>query len=437
MKKTRLIRLAVLVTLLLTALAATPQSTAPTVLKIVIDGMIHPVSTEYIGRAIDEAKTTHAQAVLIVLDTPGGLVDSTREIIGHIDQSTVPVIIFVTPSGTRAASAGFILLESADVAAMSPGTHTGAAHPVLMVGKMDDDMKKKAENDVAAMLRTVASKRGRNVDLAETGVRESKSFTEQEALKQNLIDYVASDEQDLFRQMKGKPIKRFGGETTTLDLTGATIRPYPMTLKLTILNFLMNPNITLIVLAVGALCLYFEFNHPGAVIPGTIGAIFIVLAVFALGLLPTNYAALALILLAFVLFALEAKFASHGVLGIGGVASFTLGALLLVDGPIPEMRVGILTALAVAIPLGIITVFLMTIVLRARANKRVSGSEGLVGEIGMTQTALTPQGKVFVHGEIWDAIAPLEIAFGQRVIVKRVDGLRLEVESMPAGVFRS
>jgi membrane-bound serine protease (ClpP class) len=437
MKIIRLFHLVVLVVLSLVTVTSAAETAPASVVKIVIDGVIHPVAAEYIGRAIEDAKQQHAQALLIVLDTPGGLVDSTREIIGRIDQSPVPVIIFVTPAGTRAASAGFILLESADVAAMSPGTHTGAAHPVLMVGKMDEEMKKKAENDVAAMLRAVASKRGRNVELAETGVRESKSFTEQEALKQNLIDYVASSEEDLFRQMKGKPIKRFGGETTTLDLTSAVIQPYPMTLKLTILNFLMNPNITLIVLVIGALCLYFEFNHPGAVIPGTVGAIFIVLAVFALGLLPTNYAGLALIVLAFVLFILEAKFASHGVLGIGGIVSFTLGALLLVDGPIPEMRVGLVTALAVAIPFGVITVFLMTIVLRARANKRVSGAEGLVGSIGMTQTALTPQGKVFVHGEIWDAVAAGEVAFGQRVIVKRVDGLLLEVEALPFGASRS
>jgi membrane-bound serine protease (ClpP class) len=300
---------------------------------------------------------------------------------------------------------GIFILEAADVAAMTPGTNAGAAHPVTLFGKPDETMMKKIENDAAALMRSVAAKRGRNVELAESAVRESKSFTEQESLDKKLIDYVAADENDLFRQISGKSFKRFDGTATTLTLTNQPVRDYPMTLKEQILTYIMDPNITLIILMVGALCLYVEFNHPGAVVPGTIGVIFIVLAAFAMHLLPIRYAALAMILVAFALFAAEAKFVSHGVLTAGGIVLLTLGGLLLVDGPIPEMRVRFITALAVSIPLGLITAFLMTIALRARRNKVVTGAEGLVGEIGIAQSMLAPAGKVVVHGEFWDAVS--------------------------------
>ncbi len=374
------------------------------ILKVVVNDTIQPISEEYIARAIDEARKRGDQAVLIEINTPGGLVDSTREIIEHITSSSVPVIIYVTPSGSRAASAGFFILESADIAAMSPGTNTGAAHPVVLGGgKMDDVMKEKLENDAAALMRSVAARRGRNIDVAESTVRQSKSFTEQEALSQHLIDYVASDENDLLRQIDGKSFKRFNGQNVTLNLSGQPLSPFNMTLKEKILAYLMDPNIAFLLLAIGALSLYLEFNHPGAVIPGTVGVVFILVAGFALNLLPTRFAALVLILGAFALFAAEAKFASHGVLTIGGIALLTLGGLLLVDSPIPEMRVHLLTALAVSIPLGLITAFLMTIALKARRNKVVTGAQGLVGETGVAQTALVPQGKVFVHGALWDA----------------------------------
>ena len=403
------------------------------VLKIVVDDTIHPITDEYVGRALEEAQRDKDQAVLIEINTPGGLLDSTRSIIEKIVASPVPVIIYVTPSGSRAASAGFFILESADVAAMAPGTNTGAAHPVsLGGGKMDDVMKQKVENDSAALMRSVVSKRGRNVEVAESAVRESKSFTDQEALAQKLIDYVAPTEEDLLKQVAGKPIKRFNGQTVTLELAGQAIRPFGMTLKQHILGFLMDPNIAFILLAIGALALYAEFNHPGAVVPGTVGVVFILLAAFALNLLPTRFAALALIVGAFVLFALEAKFASHGVLTIGGIVLLTLGGLLLVDAPIPEMRVHLSTALAVSIPLGAITTFLMSIAMRARRNKVVTGIQGLIGEIGVTRSALTPEGKVFVHGELWDAVAPAGLPAGTKVAVRSVEGLRLFVEPVGA-----
>jgi membrane-bound serine protease (ClpP class) len=401
------------------------------VLKIVVDDTIQPITQEYISRAIDEAGRRGDQAVLIEINTPGGLVDSTRKIIEKITSSRVPVIVYVAPSGSRAGSAGIFILEAADVAAMAPGTNAGAAHPVLIgpfAPKLDDEMKRKIENDTAALMRSVASKRGRNVEVAESAVLESKSFTEQEALSQRLIDYVAPSDDDLFRQMEGKSFKRFDGQTVTLKLTGEPIVPFGMTLKERILGYLMDPNVSFILLAIGALALYAEFNHPGAVIPGTVGVVFILIAAFALNLLPTRFAALVLILGAFALFAAEAKFASHGVLTVGGITLLTLGGLLLVDSPIPEMRVHLLTALAVSIPLGLITAFLMSIALRARRNKLVSGAQGLIGETGIAQTTLSPRGKIFVHGEIWDAVSSSDVSMGQSVVVRRVDGLLLQVE---------
>lgn len=402
------------------------------VLRIAVDDAIQPVTAEYIGRALETAHRHKDQAVLIEMNTPGGLVESTREIIDKIVASPVPVIVYVTPAGSRAGSAGIFILEAADVAAMAPGTNAGAAHPVTLFGKPDETMMKKIENDAAALMRSVATRRGRNVELAESAVRESKSFTEQEALDKKLIDYVASSEQDLFRQMSGKSFRRFDGATATLDLGGQPIRDYEMTLKERILSYIMDPNITLIILMIGALCLYVEFNHPGAVVPGTIGVIFIVLAAFAMHLLPIRFAALAMILVAFLLFAAEAKFASHGVLTAGGIVLLTLGGLLLVDGPIPEMRVRFLTAVAVAVPLGIITAFLMGIAVRARRNKIVTGEQGLIGEIGIAETILAPAGKVFVHGELWDAVSAVSIPAGERVVVSQVDGLTLRVEPAAA-----
>jgi membrane-bound serine protease (ClpP class) len=413
-------------------LAALSVTSAAEVLKIVVNDAIHPITDEYIGRAIAEAEHNKDQALLIEINTPGGLLESTRDIIEKILASPVPVIIYVTPSGSRAASAGFFILESADVAAMAPGTNTGAAHPVTLGGgRMDDTMKEKLENDSAALMRSVVSKRGRNVEIAETAVRQSKSFTDQEALSQKLIDYVAPSEGDLFKQLQGKQVKRFNGQTITLNLVGDPVRPFDMTLKQHILGYLMDPNIAFILFAVGALALYVEFNHPGAVVPGTVGVVFILLAVFAFNLLPIRFAAVVLILASFVLFALEAKFTAHGVLAIGGIVTLTLGGLLLVDAPIPEMRVHLLTALAVSIPLGLITVFLMSIALKARHNKVVTGVQGLIGEIGLTQSALSPQGKVFIHGELWDAISSANLPAGQPVIVRQVKGLQLSVDPSP------
>jgi Membrane-bound serine protease (ClpP class) len=398
------------------------------VLRLTVNDTIQPISDEFIGRALDKAQRDHDDAVILVISTPGGLLDSTRSIVEKIMTSRIPVIVFVAPAGSRAASAGFFILESADVAAMAPGTNTGAAHPVLFGEKMDEIMKVKMENDAAAFMRTIAAKRGRNVPVAESAVRESKSFTEQEALSQKLIDVIAPSEQSLLRAIDGRTIKRYDGTMVTLHVANAHVDTIEMSVRQQLMSALMDPNIAFLLLALGGLALYAEFNHPGAVAPGVVGVIAIVLALFALNLLPMRFAALALLVVAFALFALEAKFATHGVLAAGGIVSMTIGGLFLVDGPIPQMRVNIITATSVSVPIGLIAVFLTTLVLRARHRRVATGSEGMIGQIGVARTPVGSDGKVFVHGELWNAVAKTAIAEGTRVRVAGVQGLHLMVE---------
>lgn len=410
----------------LLVLIATSANAA--VLRVAVSDMIHPISDEYIGRALALAARSHDDAVIIELRTPGGLLESTRSIVEKIMTSPVPVIVYVAPAGSTAASAGFFVLESADIAAMAPGTNTGAAHPVILGEKMDDVMKTKMENDAAAFMRTIATRRGRNVAVAESAVRQSKSFTEQEALSQKLIDVVASDLPSLLRSVNGRTVKLYNGSTVTLNVAGKPVTNYEMSLKERILSKLMDPNLAFLLFVLGGLAIFAELNHPGAVLPGVVGLISILLALFALNLLPTRFAALALLVAAFALFALEAKYATHGVLGIGGIICMVFGALFLVDGPIPEMRVHLLTAVVVSVPIGLIAIFLTTLVLRARRNRVVTGREGMIGEIGIARTELGPNGKVFVHGELWNATARREVPQGTRVRVSGVEGLQLIVE---------
>jgi membrane-bound serine protease (ClpP class) len=399
------------------------------VLRVVIDDMIHPISDEFLGRALDQAAAQKADAVLLELRTPGGLETSMRGMVEKIMKSPVPVIVWVGPSGARAASAGFFILESADVAAMAPGTNTGAAHPILINGeKMDDILKLKMQNDAAAFMRTIAQRHGRNVKAAESGVREAKSWTEDEALASKLIEVVAANVPSLLRWADGRTIHRFNGTPIVLHVRGKPIVNYEMSLKERLLSWIMDPNVAFILMSLGMLALWAEFNHPGAILPGVVGLIAILLAVFALNILPTRFAALALILVAFGFFALEAKLVSHGVLGTGGVICLIFGGLLLVDGPIPEMRVRLLTATAVSLPIGVIAVFLMTLVLRTRGIRATTGGEAMVGEIGVARTLVGQDGKVFVHGELWNATARTEIAEGARVRVRGVEGLRVTVE---------
>jgi membrane-bound serine protease (ClpP class) len=336
----------------------------------------------------------------------------------------------VSPAGNRAASAGFYILEAADIAAMAPGTNTGAAHPVLSGQTMDPVLKDKLENDAAAHLRSYSGKRGRNVEVAESAVRQSKSFSADEALSQHLVDYIAKDENDLFRQLDGKTITRFDGAKTTLHLAGKSVHVQDPTLKEDILSFLVDPNIAFIIFATGLLCIYFEFNHPGAIVPGVVGFIAVLLALYALNMLPFRYISIVLILASFVLFALEAKYQTHGVAGAGGILLMVLGGLLLVDGPIPQMRVQLWAALAVALPMGGITIFLMSIAMKARRNKIVTGEQGMIGEVAIVCAPLTPSGKVFVQGELWDAVSPVNVDAGSRVVVRSVENLILHVEPL-------
>jgi membrane-bound serine protease (ClpP class) len=417
-------KIAVVVALFLASLAASAD-----ILKVSVDGTINPITAEYFDRAVQQAQDSHADAILFELNTPGGVLGPMERIIQKILASPVPVIIYVTPAGSDAGSAGFFILEAADVAAMAPGTHAGAAHPVRGDGiAMDPVMKEKLENYAASLLRSYVGKRGHNIDVAESAMKESKAFTAEEALEKNLISFIAKDVNDLFSQLEGKTITRFDGSKTVLHISGKPVRAYEMTTKLHILEFLMDPNVLYLLFTVGLLCIYFEFNHPGAIIPGAIGFIVLLLFFYALNLLPFRSIALVLIVSAFAFFVLEAKFQTHGVLGVAGIVLMVLGGLLLIDGPIPEMRVNIWTALGVALPLGAITVFLMGIAFKARRNKVVTGEQGMIGEIALVCSPLSPSGKVFVQGELWDAVSPAPVSPGARVVVRGVENLVLRVE---------
>lgn len=416
--------------ILLPIVLAMPASGA--VLKIVVADLIHPITEEFVERAITRAEATGIEALLIELRTPGGLETSTREIVNRMLASEVPVIIYVAPSGSRAASAGFFILQAADVAAMAPGTNTGAAHPVVLGGEEAGDvMKDKMLQDSAAFMRAIVQKRGRNVEAAEDAVRRSISYTEVEAKELGLIEIIARDERELLEALQGRTITRFDDSVVELDLSRIEIETMEMTLRQKILAFIMNPNVAFILLSLGMLGLWAEFNNPGAIVPGVVGVVFVLLAVFALNILPVRYAAIGLIILAFVLFALEAAFSAHGIMAAGGVAAMFLGGLLLVDGPVPEMRVHWITALAVSIPFGLIAVFLVSLVIRAHRRKPTTGQEAMIGEIGLAQTPIDPTGHIFVRGELWSARSEVPIAAGVRVVVRAIEDLLLTVEPVP------
>lgn len=401
---------------------------APTVVELKLTEIVHPVSADYILRGLEHAQQTQAQAVLIVLNTPGGLETSMRKIVDRIIHSPVPVIVYVSPSGARAASAGFFILLAADVAAMAPGTNTGAASPVLFGGPpMDETLKKKITQDAAAYLRGFAAKRGRNAELAEKAVTEAKSFTDREALAGKLIDLVADSREALLEKLHRRELTRFDGRKQSLELIGARIEPIAMTQRERFLTRILDPNIAFLLFIFGILGLYVEFSHPGLILPGVAGGILLILALFALHLLPVNYAGVLLILLALVLFALEAKFTSHGILAAGGVAAMVLGSLMLVQAPIPEMRMKWQVILPVTLAFAAITVFLLQLVIRATRQQVTTGTEEMLGSTGTALTDLTPEGQVSVHGEYWRARAPSRVAAGTRVRVTALDGLTLIV----------
>ncbi len=397
-----------------------------------LDRMVHQVSADYVIRGIRQANETQADAVLLELNTPGGLSNSMREIIQAILDSRVPVITYVAPSGGGAASAGFFILLAGDAAVMAPGTTTGAAHPVVIGGiEIGKTMEAKIENDAAAYIRSLADKRGRNSKLAEEGVRQSRSFTEKEALDGNLIDAIVATPEEILTKLDGKTVKRVNDTTVTLHLAGATLDPVPMGRRERLFAWIADPNIAFLLGALGLACLYLEFTHPGLIAPGVVGAVALILALYAFNLLPINILGVLLILLAIGLFILEANVTSHGVLAAGGVVAMVIGALILVDSPWPEARIRLSTALSVTLPLAAVVIILMRFALVAQRRKAVTGEAGMIDALGVARTDLDPEGKVMVRGEIWDARAQAKILKGTRVRVRGFDGLTLLVETKP------
>jgi membrane-bound serine protease (ClpP class) len=400
----------------------------PRVILIKINDTIQPISADYMERGLDAAAAQHASAVLIEINTPGGLLDSMRQMVSKIIASPVPVIVYVAPSGSRAGSAGFFLLEAADVAAMAPGTNAGAAHPVVEGVKLDDTMKQKLENDTAAFLRSYVDRRGRNVQAAEDAVRSSKSYSDSEALKLKLIDLIAPDDAALLNDLDGRTITRFDGAKVVLHTRGAQLVAVDPTLREEILDRLTNPNLAVLVLVVGGLLIYVEFNTPGTIIPGTLGTIMVLLALFALNLLPVRYTSVMLLIAAFALLILEAHFATHGVLAAAGIVALVFGALTLVDAPIPEMRVHLATALSTGLAFGLITVFLLRLAIRARKSKVRMGGDAMIGLIAVVTQPLAPIGQVMVNGELWQAESVTPAAPGDQVRVRGLRDLTLLVE---------
>jgi membrane-bound serine protease (ClpP class) len=384
----------------------------PVVEKLVLDDTIQPVTAGQLDRAIARANEDNAAALLVEMDTPGGLVESMRHMAGAILESRVPMILYVTPAGARAGSAGFFLLEAADVAAMTPGTNAGAAHVVFEFGKPDETMTQKVENDAEAFLRSYATHRSRNVDAAIAAVQNSHAYTAEEALDKHLIDVTAANETQLLAELNNREITRMDGSKQTLHLGNARVELVRPTLREDLLGWLMNPNIALLLLVGGALLIYLEFNTPGTIVPGALGTLMVLLAIFALDLLPIRYTALMLLVAAAVLMALEAKIGGHGALAIAGIVCLTLGTLTLVAAPIPEMAVNPWIALAVSTAFGAITAFLVRLAVRARRLKSRVGPDALVGQAASAMEPLNPEGHVLVDGEIWRAVADEAVAKG-------------------------
>jgi membrane-bound serine protease (ClpP class) len=396
----------------------------PRVILIHLDDTIQPVTAGYLDRGLDAAAAQHADAVLIEINTPGGLLESMRQMVSRILASPVPVIAYVAPSGSRAGSAGFFLLEAGDVAAMAPGSNAGAAHPVAEGVKLDDTMKQKLENDTAAFLRAYVARRGRNVQAAEDAVRSSKSYSDTEALQLKLIDLIAPDDASLLNTVDGRTITRFDGSKVVLHTRGAQLIRVDPTLREEILDRLTNPNLAVLVLVVGGLLIYLEFNTPGTIVPGTLGTIMVLLALFGLNLLPLRYTSVMLLVAAFVLLLLEAHFPSHGALAL------VIGSLTLVDGPIPEMRVNLATALSAGLAFGLITAFLLRLALRARRSKVRMGGDAMIGQIAVVTQSLAPLGQVMVNGELWQAESASPAAPGEQVRVRGLRDLTLLVERL-------
>ena len=410
------------------AIAAT--AAAGDVVRFRVEDTIQPASQRFIERALATAEARGAALVVMELDTPGGLLDATRKITTAVSGCDVPVAVYVAPAGARAASAGFFILLAADVAAMAPGTNTGAAHPVGGQGEnLPGDVRDKATEDATAMIQAFAEQRQRNVELAIAAVRESASYTAEEALKTGLVDLMADDLDDLIEQVSGKEIRRFDGTTVVLDLAEPIIFDIEPTFADRLFSVLANPNVVYLLMALGALGLYVEITHPGGILPGVIGVVGLVVGLYSISVLPVSWAGVALIFVALMLFLLEVKVSSYGLLTVGGLICFVLGSLMLFDAPIPDMRVSLGVVLPTAIVLAGVTAFLLNRVLRAHRAQPMTGEEGLVGEVGTALSEINPTGKVLVHGEYWDARSTaVPIASGARVRVVAIGSKRIDVE---------
>lgn len=410
-------------------------SDRPAVYAADVDSIIHPASAEYMIETMARADHDGAALVVFTLRTPGGLVESTRDIITHMLAAKTPVVVFIAPSGARAASAGFLLTIAADVAAMAPGTHIGAAHPVSGGGEtMDETMAKKAAADVAAYARTLATRRHRNVSLAEEAVNNSRAFTDEEALHATppLIDLVATDIPDLLRKLDGRTVTRFDGTSVALTTAGARTTAIAMSRRQRVLSAIAHPNVAYILLSLGTLGLTIELWSPGAVLPGVAGGLCLLLAFFALQILPVNYVGLLLIGFGVLLLTLELKIPSYGLLTAGGLASFLFGSMILMDSNVPELRVSLRLVLPIVFAVAGIAVVLVRLGVAAQRREAVTGVAGMIGETGRALTPIEPGGigRVATHGEIWTARAPEPIAEGDRIAVVRVDGLTLTVRKV-------
>lgn len=409
------------------------QPPSPLVLDLKLDGEVEPVLATYIDEGLADAARRNASLVLITMDTPGGLSDSMKDIIQRILASPVPVAVYVGPTGARGASAGFFILLSADVAAMAPGTRTGAASPVVAIGGftvgVDETMRKKIMNDATAFLRSYSEKRGRNAKLAETAVTDARAFTEKEALDGGLIDLVASTPEELLKNLNARTITRFDGSKQTLNLTNYQRAAFELSARQKLLARIVQPDMFFLLLILGTLGLYAEFTHPGAVIPGVVGAICSVLALYAMHLLPVNLAGVLLIATAVTLFVLEAKFTSHGVLLAGGVIAMFFGAIFLIRSPLTAGGVSLGMAVLVTLPFAAISVFLMRLVLKSRGWKPATGAEELLTARGIAVSGLKrgEEGMIRIHGETWRAVSPEDVAAGASVRVQRIEGLKLHV----------
>jgi membrane-bound serine protease (ClpP class) len=417
---------------ILTPLAAAPSKVQAesSVVLATYDGVINPVSAEYLHDALVSAQEDRAQAVIFRLNTPGGLDTSMRLIIKDITGATIPVIVYVSPSSGRAASAGVFITMAAHVAAMAPGTNIGAAHPVAMGGeKMDREMMEKVENDSVAYLKSIAQQRGRNVVWAEEAVRKSVSVTEQEALKLKIIDMVADDLPSLLKQLDGRTVGLQSGPVV-LHTAGTSLHEFPMGLRLEFLKILSDPNIAYLLMTIGTIGIIAELYSPGAILPGVVGAISLILAFYSFQSLPVNYAGILLFLLGIAFFILEANVTSYGLLAIGGVVAMLIGSVMLIKTDVEFLQISWSVILPVVTLAALFSLFIVGMGVKAMRRRPMTGREEMVGLVGIVKTALAPHGQFAVHGELWEAVSEQPLQPGDEAEVTGVDGLRLRVRPL-------